>query len=278
MSTENALLTILMEKISNDTLVLPTLPAVALKVRRAADDPDINLNGMADVIGQDPSLSARMIKISNSAYLGRTVKVTSTHQAVTRIGLRQIKNIATALAMEQLFVSKNPIVKTYMEQIWLDTVDIVTSSMAVLQLHTKATKNRHLNLDSMMLAALVANIGSLPVLTEAERHADVFANTIFLDVAIEKLSGKIGESIMQVWGFEPDFILVAKSWRDMSVQTNEISYLDLVRIGAVLCGKLPARKDTILGQALEKKVVPSLSVLLSDEYKEYREAAKQIFG
>ena len=71
MSTQNALLTILVEKIKNDTLVLPTLPAVALKVRKAADDPDINLNQMGDVIGQDPSLSARMIKIANSAYMGR---------------------------------------------------------------------------------------------------------------------------------------------------------------------------------------------------------------
>ena len=72
MSTQNALSTILVEKINNDTLVLPMLPAIALKVRKAADDPDINLNAMGDVIGQDPSLSARMIKIANSAYMGRS--------------------------------------------------------------------------------------------------------------------------------------------------------------------------------------------------------------
>jgi len=42
MSTQNALLTILVEKINNDTLVLPTLPAIALKVRKAADDPNVN--------------------------------------------------------------------------------------------------------------------------------------------------------------------------------------------------------------------------------------------
>lgn len=278
MSTENALLTILIEKINNDTLVLPTLPAVALKVRKAADDPDINLNAMADVIGQDPSLSARMIKISNSAYLGRSVKVTSTTQAVTRIGLRQIKNIATALAMEQLFVSKNEIVKVYMDKIWADTVEIVSSSMAVLQIHVKATKNRTMNLDSIMLAALVSNIGALPVLTEAERHADVFGNPTFLDVAITKLSGTIGESLMQAWGFEPEFIVVAKSWRDHSVQTDAISYLDIVRLGAVLSGKYDSRKDALFANALEKKIVPSLSLLLSDEFDEYRAQAKQIFG
>jgi HD-like signal output (HDOD) protein len=277
MATENALLTILVEKINNDTLVLPTLPAIALKVRRAADDPDINLNAMADVISQDPSLSARMIKISNSVYLGRTVKVTSAQQAVTRIGLRQIKNISTALAMEQLFVSKNEIVKLYMNRIWADTIEIVASSMAALQVHTKLTKNRTLNLDSMMLAALVHNIGVLPILTEAERHADVFANPTFLDVAIDKLAGKIGASIMTVWGFEPEFVNVAQNWKELSVISDDVSYLDLVRLGAALCGKFESHKEDIFNAAIEKGMVDNLSLLLSDEFDELRDSAKQIF-
>ena len=56
MSTENALLTILVDRINNDTLVLPTLPEVAIKVRQAADNPDVNLIQMSDVISQDPAL------------------------------------------------------------------------------------------------------------------------------------------------------------------------------------------------------------------------------
>jgi HD-like signal output (HDOD) protein len=277
MAAENALLTILIEKINNDTLVLPTLPAVALKVRKAADNPDINLGGMADVVSQDPSLSARMVKISNSAYLGRTVKVTSIQQAVTRIGLRQIKNIATALAMEQLFVSKNEIVKVYMSRIWADTIEIVANSMAVLQVHVKQTKNRALNLDSMMLASLVHNIGVLPILTEAERHADVFANPTFLDVAIEKLSSKIGTSIMTEWGFEPEFINVAQNLKDMSVTSDAVSYLDLVRLGAALCGKFDSHKEAILKAAVDKGIIDNLSAVLSDEFDEMRNSAKQIF-
>ena len=50
MSSENALYTILTEKIKQDALVLPTLPEVALKVRKAADDPDISLNTISDII------------------------------------------------------------------------------------------------------------------------------------------------------------------------------------------------------------------------------------
>lgn len=277
MATENALLTILVEKTNNDTLVLPTLPAIALKVRRAADNPDINLHAMADVIGQDPSLSARMIKISNSSYLGRTVKVTSTQQAVTRIGLIQIKNIATALAMEQLFVSKNTVVKQYMEKIWNDTIEVVAYALAALETHIKLTKNRQLSLDSLMLASLMHNIGVLPILTEAERHAEVFANPTFLDVAIDKLAGEIGAGIMTKWGFEPEFIDVAQNWKDMSVQTKDITYVDFVRLGAALSGKLDEHKEQIFDRAIEKGIIDNLSVFLTDEFDELRNNAKQIF-
>ncbi|MAI37847.1 HDOD domain-containing protein [Alteromonas sp.] len=277
MSTQNALSTILVEKINNDTLVLPTLPAIALKVRKAADDPDINLNAMADVIGQDPSLGARMIKIANSAYMGRSVKVTSIGQAVTRIGLRQIKNISTALAMEQLFVSKNDIVTGYLQKEWASTVGIVANSMAVLQLYIARTKKREMSLDTMTLAALVHNIGVLPVLTEAERHPEVFANPSFLDVAIDKLSGRVGASIMKEWGFGETFVNVSQHWKDLSFIPENVDYIDFVRVGAALSGAMDNQKDAVLNLAMQRNVVDDISVLHSDEFTELSNSAKQIF-
>ena len=278
MSTQNALLTILVEKIKNDTLVLPTLPAVALKVRKAADDPDINLNQMGDVIGQDPSLSARMIKIANSAYMGRAVKVTSISQAVTRIGLRQIKNIATALAMEQLFVSKNELVGEYMKREWNNTVEVVANAMATLQLYVARTKNREMTIDAMTLTALVHNIGVLPILTEAERHEEVFASPTFLDDAIDKLAPRIGGSIMQSWGFGDNFVTVAERWHDLAYIPEKLSYVDFVRVGAALAGQINNQKDAILNLAIQRGVVEDVNSLLSDEFAEMRSAAKQIFA
>ncbi len=277
MSTQNALSTILVEKINNDTLVLPTLPAIALKVRKAADDPDINLNAMGDVIGQDPSLSARMIKIANSAYMGRSVKVTSISQAVTRIGLRQIKNISTALAMEQLFVSKNDVVARYLQQEWANTVNIVANSMAVLQLYIARTKKREMSMDTKTISALVHNIGVLPILTEAERHPEVFANPSFLEVAIDKLAGRIGASIMTEWGFGETFVNVSKNWKDLSYMPEELTYIDFVRVGAAVSGAVDSQKDAILNLAIQRGVVEDMGELHSDEFEELASAAKQIF-
>lgn len=277
MSTQNALLTILVEKINNDTLVLPTLPAIALKVRRAADDPNVNLNHMADVVGQDPSLSARMVKIANSAYLGRAVKVTSTAQAVTRIGLSQVKNIATALAMEQLFVSKNEIVKAYMANKWSSTINMVGNAMATMVLYKKRNKDNSLSIDTMTLCGLVADIGGLPVLTEAERHDSVFANPTFLDVAIEKLSGRIGGSIMREWQFNEIFIEVAEQWRDSDYVNPGVSYIDFVRVGAALTGGVDEPED-VLARAIERGVLSDISDVQSDDFIELRDNAKAIFA
>ena len=277
MSTENALLTILVERIKNDTIVLPTLPAIALKVRKAADNPDINLNQMGEIIGQDPSLSARIIKISNSAFLGRAVKVTSVSQAVTRIGLSQIKNISTALAMEQLFVSKNQLVKSYISNIWDNTISVVANSLAALQLYSKS-KQKHLDLDTLTLAALVHNIGVLPILTEAERHDDVFANPTFLNTAISKLSGQIGGKIMRQWDFDDNFILVAEKWQDMNFQPANVGYIDFVRLGVVINGGLENEKDTILQSALDKKIISDLDELESEAFIAMQKNARSVFA
>jgi HD-like signal output (HDOD) protein len=277
MSTQTALLTILVEKINNDTLVLPTLPAIALKVRKAADDPNINLNDMADVVGQDPSLSARMVKIANSAYLGRMVKVASTTQAVTRIGLSQVKNVATALAMEQLFVSNNEVVKTYMANKWSSTVDMVGNAMAAMTQYKKLNKDNSLSLDTMTLSGLVADIGALPVLTEAESHDGVFADPAFLDVAVDKLSGRIGGSIMREWQFNDIFIEVAEHWREIDFNTSSVSYIDFVRVGAALTNNIDDADDVLLA-AQKRGVFNDIADLQSPDFIALRDNAKAIFA
>ena len=279
MSTENALLTILVDRINNDTLVLPTLPEVAIKVRQAADNPDVNLIQMSDVIAHDPALSARMLKIANSALMGRAVKVSNLHQAVTRIGLRQIKNIATAMAMEQLFVSNNELIKGYMGKAWQKTLHVASHSISLMEFYLKRNTHTSLNRDAITLASLVYNIGVLPILTEAERHPEVFANPSFLAHAIQRLSGKIGGSIMKAWEFPDVFVEVAQHWADVNYRSTEVSYIDFIRIGAILEGTLQVSdKSAALQTYIDKGIFPSLEMLESEEYLHMVEDVKEMFS
>ncbi len=279
MSTENALYVILEEKIKQGTLVLPTLPEIALKVRQAADDPDINLKNMSDIIAQDPALSLGMLKVANSALLGRSVKVESVAQSVTRIGLRQIKSIATAMALEQVFVSKNDIVSMYMKKSWDKTINVASVAISLMMLYLKENKHTSLSLDTITLAALVHNIGVLPILTEAEQHPDVFANPTFLQQSIIKLSGKIGGSVTQAWGFSEEFTVLTESWSDLAILPKEVHYLDFIRAGAIYHNvfKNESTKSALLKSYVQKGILPDIDFMNTAKFIELSKETKSMF-
>ncbi|MCH2055436.1 MAG: HDOD domain-containing protein [Thalassotalea sp.] len=280
MSTENALYTILVEKIKNDALVLPTLPEIALKVREAADDPDINLNQMSEVIAQDPALSMGMLKVANSAVMGRTVKVETVNQAVTRIGLRQIKSIATAMAIEQVFVSENDIIAMYMKKSWEKTVSVAAAAIALMTFYTQENKHTSLALDTLTLAALVHNVGVLPILTESENHPDVFANPTFLQQAIVKLGSIIGAEVTKAWGFAEDFTALVSSWSDLTVLPEEAHYLDFIRAGAIYNDlfKNQATQESLMRSYVAKGILPDDKFMETEEFKDMFDNAKAMFS
>ncbi|MGJ8694253.1 MAG: HDOD domain-containing protein [Thalassotalea sp.] len=280
MATENALYTILIEKIKQGALVLPTLPEVALKVRDAADDPDVNLNKMSEIIAHDPALSVGMLKVANSAVMGRSVKVETVNQAVTRIGLRQIKSIATAMAIEQIFVSENETVSMYMKKSWLKTVEVSSVAIALMTIYTKANKHTPLTLDTLTLAALVHNIGVLPILTEAENHPEVFANPTFLQQAIVKLSSPIGAAVTRAWGFSEEFTHLVEGWSDLSNLPTEVAYVDFIRLGAVYHGvfKSESTQSVLIKSYVNKGILPDEDYMNSAEFIELFNNVKAMFS
>lgn len=220
-----------------------------------------------------------MIKVANSAFMGRSVKVNTLNQAVTRIGLRQIKNIATAMAMEQLFVSNNKLIKTYMDKAWQKTLKVACQAITTMDFYLRVNKHTSLNKDTITLASLVFNIGVLPILTEAERHPEVFANPSFLAHAIQKLGGKIGGAIMREWEFTDEFVEVAESWANPNYRPEHVCYVDFIRVGAIVEGILQVSdKSAALKQYEEKGVIREVNMFADDTYLHVLEDVKTMFA
>ena len=280
MGAKNALYTILVEKIKHDALVLPTLPEVALKVRQAADDPDIELGKMSDIIAHDPALSLGMLKVANSAMYSRAVKVEAVGQAVTRIGLRQIKSIATAMALEQLFISKNPVVAEYMQISWHKTVDVASVAIALMTLFLQKNKHTAFSIDTITLAALIHNIGILPILTEAENHPEVFAKPAFLQQAISALSNNIGDKVTKAWGFSEEYTELVSSWNDLTLLPQHLHYLDFIRAGAVYheIFQSESTRSILLKSYVAKGILPDVNFMASDGFIELVGQIKATFS
>jgi two-component system cell cycle response regulator len=80
---------------------LPTPPGVALRLLELYDNSEVEISEMADVIGADPSLSAKLINYCNSPMLARQQPTTSIQQAIVVIGMRAVKILALSFSLVQ---------------------------------------------------------------------------------------------------------------------------------------------------------------------------------
>lgn len=278
MSAQQALLTILDEKLKSDRLVLPTLPEIALRVREVTEQPEINLQQIADVVSQDTALAARIMKVANSAFLGRVVACVNIQQAVTRIGLSQLKQLATAFAMEQLFVSKYPVVQQWLDRLWRENINTAAIAVASLQLYQQQQKT-DLNVQELMLCGLVHNIGALAVIAEAERHPEVFGHPMFLQRVMDKVSPYVSVKILKSWGFTESLQRAAKNWRQCQGGTPP-DYTDFIRLAAIARGYYQSAEAEIklLQHYLTQRVVTVAKFTEEPEFSELRDNVYQLFN
>lgn len=248
MSSEHQLLVGLLKKLKADALVLPTLPEVAMRVQEVVARPDSSPKQVAEIIGQDAAISARMIKVANSAMYSRGTKAENINSAVTRIGLTQIKSIATSVAMEQLFISTNEMVWEVMDEVWRSSIEVTSAACALLLKYSKTHKGCGLNYDTLTLASLVHNIGALPVLTEAEANPHLFTSIDQLRALVRKMQGPIGRAVLKSWDFSPEVMEVVERWADLPYLPERVTYLDFVRSAAFYTGELRA------GHELEERL------------------------
>ena len=280
MSVQESLKQMLQYKIQHDELLLPTLPEVALKVRQRSADPDISLPQMAELISQDPALAARMIKVANSAFMGRSIKVNTLNQAVTRIGLSQIRNIAIAMALEQVFVSKHKLVQQQLDTLWQNSIHVAAVAAAVLTYYTSHKAGTGLNKDVLTLMALVHNIGAMPVLTEAERNEDLLGDARFLRHLANELSPQISAGILYAWDFAELFVQASINWRTAKPEQPGPGYTDFIRLAVISQGDYAdaALQQRLVQYYLQCGVIPQADFMQHPDIQQLYQDVRTIFS
>ena len=210
---------------SSDQLELPTLPDIALRIREAIKDPSIGVKDVGKMVLADPVLSARLIQVANSAAYRRDTPVTTIYQAVTRLGLEAAQSIAMSLAVKHLFKAQSPLLRKRMQELYAHSTE-VASIAYVLARHSHG-----FNPERALLAGLLHDIGVIPILTFADRHAHLGDNAAELDRTIQRLRSLTGHLVLFRLGFEPDIITAAEEADDwMRDGDKPADYADLVVI------------------------------------------------
>src|SRR5690349_8335015 len=70
------------------------------------DDTEINCEDVAEVIRVDPGLTADVLRISNSAFLGGRERVDRISEAIVRVGFREIFRLVLTVVTAPVFTSQ----------------------------------------------------------------------------------------------------------------------------------------------------------------------------
>lgn len=222
---EDNLLNELVADIRNNRLILPTLPEVAVRIRRAVEDEQATSAQLEKLLGADAALSARLLQVANSPLMRGRSPVTDLKMAVTRLGNTLVRNLVISLVMEQLYEAKSARLKQRMKALWLHSTRVAAIS------HVFARRFTKLKPDEAMLAGLIHDIGILPIIKHAEKHRALLETGDRLDRIIRDHHGPIGKAILENWRFPPELVEAVAEHDNLRWNARpEADYTDVVLI------------------------------------------------
>lgn len=90
----------LVQKIEAGQIDLPVLPEVASQVITASMDESCDIRKLTTILNRDQSMTAHVLRLSNSAMYAASVPIVSLQQALSRLGLKRIREIALLISCE----------------------------------------------------------------------------------------------------------------------------------------------------------------------------------
>lgn len=142
--------------IQDKDLVLPVLPQVTTNVLSLVNDINSDASSLAQLIQSDQSLAGHVMRIANSAAYSPNAKMTSLQQAIARLGMQNIAEIAMAATMgPKLFVA--PGFESVIKDLW-------ESSLATAVWSREIARIARRNVESTFLCGLLYQIGRPAVL------------------------------------------------------------------------------------------------------------------
>jgi len=136
------------------TVELASLPEIFTRVNAMIDDPRSSAADIGKIVGEDPALTTRLLKIVNSPFYGFPSCIETISRAITIVGTRELRDLILATTVIKLFAGlPNELVT--MESFWRHSVScaLLASSLA--------SHRRDETAESLFVAGLIHDVGHL---------------------------------------------------------------------------------------------------------------------
>ncbi|MEY2714674.1 MAG: hypothetical protein RIT24_1017 [Planctomycetota bacterium] len=188
---------------------IATLPEVTLGIIELVENPKSSAQDLNELIGRDPALSARVLKVVNSAFYGLPRQIGSINRAISMLGLNAVKNIAIAASLAKLFRGGALCDRFDAKELWDHSIAVATAARLL------AKEARMSSVDEAFLGGLMHDIGIMVELqSDRAKLVKVFSDMQFdhdgnplIDFRMVERAvygadhGHFGEALCEQWKF-----------------------------------------------------------------------------
>jgi HD-like signal output (HDOD) protein len=149
---------------------LASLPDIYYKLSSVINNPSSSLKDIAEVIEKDPALMAQLLKIANSALFNFPSQVTTITQAITVVGIQQLKELTLACNV----ISAFPLIPKHFidnESFWKHSLAVGVASRVI------ASYRKESNIERFYVLGLLHDIGRLVVFLDDPNAAEQSIHT-----------------------------------------------------------------------------------------------------
>jgi HD-like signal output (HDOD) protein len=157
--------------VAGGKLPVPMLPQVAAEVVQAASDRNADAVRLSALIHRDPALAGQVLRIANSPLYAPRMPIVSLQQAVARLGLSALTEIALAASVES---------GVFRVRGWEEELRALwQASLATAAFAKEIARLRRLNVETAFLCGLLHDVGRPVILqvTVDEAGRRKLANT-----------------------------------------------------------------------------------------------------
>jgi HD-like signal output (HDOD) protein len=209
--------------VHRDQIPLPSLPAIATRVRQAVGA-DCGVRELAGIVNGDAAIATKIIRAANSAVY-RTGEVTTTvAEAVSRLGVNTTQQLVLSFVMKEIFSTSIDALKSKMRAVWTHTQAMAVGAFVL------SREFKVLEPERALLAGLLHDIGVVALIAYAERFPSVWQDAATLDRVLAALQGEVGAMMLARWNFEPEWVRLVAEVDQWQRPTPAADYCALLQV------------------------------------------------
>lgn len=190
---------------------LPALPTVVVRVIEETQRPDVSPVDVERLIGTDQALTAKVLRVVNSAYYGLSGQVSSLGQALIILGMQQVRNMVLSVAALDSLQAKTKRQEDAMQRFWLHSFGTASGAQWLAQYKGLAQRD----LEIAFTGGILHDIGKLFLFSQfTETYDEILAYAAEAGESVEDAEKKylglthaeVGAEMAKTWKL-PDALI-----------------------------------------------------------------------